>query len=267
MEAYCFQAYADALEVIPTTLAENAGLNPIAIVTELRNRHAMGERNAGINIRKVSPMKYSWVDRLADVFRVGSNLKHPRGGRRTTAPGLDKRDRAVDRDCLSLIEDRRLRAIKIDSILYTQRNPSHKVCLSLQASVRRVLIEALRSLSSQRKCQRQLSSSPSRKRRAAKLSLPVARGSSDGMRIFRSPRWIFQLYSKFPRRFYTYLGMATHLRMSPASSAEGLVAFGQRCLRANHTIHEGSRAVGYSILLRSQARQCSMLETQLGDPI
>ncbi|KAF8921137.1 T-complex protein 1 [Mucidula mucida] len=52
MEAFCFQAYADALEVIPTTLAENAGLNPIAIVTELRNRHALGERNAGINVRK-----------------------------------------------------------------------------------------------------------------------------------------------------------------------------------------------------------------------
>ena len=56
MEAYCFQAYADALEVIPTTLAENAGLNPIAIVTELRNRHALGERNAGINVRKVSKL-------------------------------------------------------------------------------------------------------------------------------------------------------------------------------------------------------------------
>ncbi len=53
MEAYCFQAYADALEVIPTTLAENAGLNPIAIVTELRNRHALGDREAGINVRKV----------------------------------------------------------------------------------------------------------------------------------------------------------------------------------------------------------------------
>ncbi|KZV90125.1 T-complex protein 1 [Exidia glandulosa HHB12029] len=52
MEAYCFQAYADALEVIPSTLAENAGLNPIAIVTELRNRHALGEHNAGINVRK-----------------------------------------------------------------------------------------------------------------------------------------------------------------------------------------------------------------------
>jgi T-complex protein 1 subunit delta len=56
MEAYCFQAYADALEVIPTTLAENAGLNPIAIVTELRNRHALGEKNAGINVRTVSRM-------------------------------------------------------------------------------------------------------------------------------------------------------------------------------------------------------------------
>ncbi|KAJ9094831.1 T-complex protein 1 subunit delta [Naganishia adeliensis] len=51
-EAYCFQAFAEALEIIPTTLAENAGLNPIAIVTELRNRHAKGETKAGINVRK-----------------------------------------------------------------------------------------------------------------------------------------------------------------------------------------------------------------------
>ena len=53
-EAYCFQAFAEALEIIPTTLAENAGLNPISIVTELRNKHALGERNAGINVKKVS---------------------------------------------------------------------------------------------------------------------------------------------------------------------------------------------------------------------
>lgn len=51
-EAYCFQAFAEALEVMPTTLAENAGLNPIAIVTELRNKHALGDRNAGINVKK-----------------------------------------------------------------------------------------------------------------------------------------------------------------------------------------------------------------------
>lgn len=52
MEAYCFEAFAEALEVIPATLAENAGLQAISIVTELRNRHAQGEKNAGINVRK-----------------------------------------------------------------------------------------------------------------------------------------------------------------------------------------------------------------------
>lgn len=40
------------LQVIPCTLAENAGLNPISTVTELRSRHAQGEMTAGINVRK-----------------------------------------------------------------------------------------------------------------------------------------------------------------------------------------------------------------------
>jgi chaperonin GroEL (HSP60 family) len=75
MEAYCFQAYADALEVIPTTLAENAGLNPIAIVTELRNRHALGERNAGINVRKVRPTSCRVLAAMAECCRnIGTNL-------------------------------------------------------------------------------------------------------------------------------------------------------------------------------------------------
>lgn len=52
MEQYCFRAFAEALEVIPYTLAENAGLNPIATVTELRNKHAQGDITAGINVRK-----------------------------------------------------------------------------------------------------------------------------------------------------------------------------------------------------------------------
>ncbi|XP_014775001.1 T-complex protein 1 subunit delta [Octopus bimaculoides] len=52
MEQYCFRAFSEALEVIPYTLAENAGLNPVSTVTELRNRYAKGERDAGINVRK-----------------------------------------------------------------------------------------------------------------------------------------------------------------------------------------------------------------------
>ena len=52
VESYCIRAYADALEVIPYTLAENAGMSPISLVTELRNRHLQGEKYAGINVRR-----------------------------------------------------------------------------------------------------------------------------------------------------------------------------------------------------------------------
>jgi len=51
-EAYCFREFAEAFDVIPFTLAENAGLNPIATVTLLRTRHNNGEKTAGINVRK-----------------------------------------------------------------------------------------------------------------------------------------------------------------------------------------------------------------------
>lgn len=52
MEAYCVRAFAEAMEVVPYTLSENAGLNPINIVTQLRQLHAAGEKTAGINVRK-----------------------------------------------------------------------------------------------------------------------------------------------------------------------------------------------------------------------
>mmetsp|Transcript_5678 Transcript_5678/g.5630 ORF Transcript_5678/g.5630 Transcript_5678/m.5630 type:complete len:534 (-) Transcript_5678:92-1693(-) len=52
VEQFVYQEFAQALEVIPTTLAENAGLNSINVVTDLRNRHANGEKNAGISVRR-----------------------------------------------------------------------------------------------------------------------------------------------------------------------------------------------------------------------
>lgn len=51
MQSYCAKAYAEALEIIPYTLAENAGLNPIRMVTELRNRHKEGNAGAGLNVK------------------------------------------------------------------------------------------------------------------------------------------------------------------------------------------------------------------------
>lgn len=44
------------MELIPYTLAENAGLDPILFVTELRNRHTDGQKYAGLNIRKSTIM-------------------------------------------------------------------------------------------------------------------------------------------------------------------------------------------------------------------
>jgi T-complex protein 1 subunit delta len=52
MQGYGMREFAKALEVVPYTLAENAGLNPIRIVTDLRNRHARGDRYTGINVKK-----------------------------------------------------------------------------------------------------------------------------------------------------------------------------------------------------------------------
>lgn len=48
------RAFGEALEVIPYTLAENAGLDPILVVTELRNRHAKGFDKAGISMKRVN---------------------------------------------------------------------------------------------------------------------------------------------------------------------------------------------------------------------
>lgn len=53
VESYGVKAFARALEVIPYTLAENAGLDPVKTVTELRKVHQMdGDKTAGINVKR-----------------------------------------------------------------------------------------------------------------------------------------------------------------------------------------------------------------------
>lgn len=49
-EQLAVQAFAEALEVIPRTLAENAGLDPIDVLAKLRNEHEVGRKWAGINV-------------------------------------------------------------------------------------------------------------------------------------------------------------------------------------------------------------------------
>jgi len=58
-EQMAIEAFASALEVIPRTLAENAGLDPVDTIIELRKAHAEGKSHTGINVYDggVSDMK------------------------------------------------------------------------------------------------------------------------------------------------------------------------------------------------------------------
>ncbi len=49
-EQIAVEEFASALEFIPTTLAENAGLDPLDVLTELRVNHESGNKNYGLNL-------------------------------------------------------------------------------------------------------------------------------------------------------------------------------------------------------------------------
>lgn len=52
VNAVCIEQFAQSLELVPYTLAENAGMKPVEIVTQLRAAHAAGQKYAGINVKK-----------------------------------------------------------------------------------------------------------------------------------------------------------------------------------------------------------------------
>jgi thermosome len=62
-EQLAVKAFAEALEAVPITLTENAGLDPIDIISELRARHEKGETWAGIEVNngKVQDMAKAGV--------------------------------------------------------------------------------------------------------------------------------------------------------------------------------------------------------------
>jgi thermosome len=49
-EQLAVQSFGEAMEIVPLTLSENAGLDPIDILSELRARHEKGEKWAGVDV-------------------------------------------------------------------------------------------------------------------------------------------------------------------------------------------------------------------------
>ena len=69
-EQIAIEAYASAMESIPRTLAENAGLDPIDVLIEMRKQHKTGKKYAGLNpyTGKVEDMKKLNV---IEPYRIG----------------------------------------------------------------------------------------------------------------------------------------------------------------------------------------------------
>ena len=60
-ERLAVEEFANALEFIPITLAENAGLDPIDVLTELKSLHDSGQINIGLNL---------FTDKIEDVLKA-----------------------------------------------------------------------------------------------------------------------------------------------------------------------------------------------------
>ncbi len=68
-EQLAVSRFAEALEVIPRSLAENAGLDPINMLVEMRSQHEKGNKTAGLNVftGKVIDM---WKEGVVEPYRV-----------------------------------------------------------------------------------------------------------------------------------------------------------------------------------------------------
>ena len=78
-EQIAIDAFADAVEVIPRTLAENAGLDPIDTLIDLRKEHKKGRKNVGVNV---------FSGKLADMHR-GNVLEPIRVGTQAIQSATD----------------------------------------------------------------------------------------------------------------------------------------------------------------------------------
>jgi chaperonin GroEL (HSP60 family) len=68
-EQLAVQAFAEAMEVIPRTLAENAGLDPIDVLTELKSAHDKGMKWAGIDVF-TGKVRDSWKQGVIEPLKI-----------------------------------------------------------------------------------------------------------------------------------------------------------------------------------------------------
>jgi len=68
-EQLAVQAFANAMEIIPRTLAENAGLDPIDVLTDLKSQHDKGNTWSGIDVSTGKPMD-AWKKGVIEPLKI-----------------------------------------------------------------------------------------------------------------------------------------------------------------------------------------------------
>lgn len=68
-EQLAVNAFAESMEIIPRTLAENAGLDPIDVLADLKSRHDAGQKWAGINVFSGKTMD-SWKEGVIEPLKI-----------------------------------------------------------------------------------------------------------------------------------------------------------------------------------------------------
>jgi archaeal chaperonin len=68
-EQLAVDAFAEAVEVIPRTLAENSGLDPIDVMTELKAAHDKGQKWAGIDVF-TGKIQDSWTEGVLEPLKI-----------------------------------------------------------------------------------------------------------------------------------------------------------------------------------------------------
>jgi thermosome len=68
-EQLAIAKFSEALEIIPKTLAENAGLDPIDMLVELRSQHEKGNKDAGLNVF-TGNVENMWQNGVIEPLRV-----------------------------------------------------------------------------------------------------------------------------------------------------------------------------------------------------
>ncbi|MCK5259043.1 MAG: thermosome subunit, partial [Thermoplasmatales archaeon] len=112
-EQMAIEAFANAIEVVPKTLSENAGLDPIDMLLEIRSEHKKGNRYTGINVlggkvddmlknKVIEPLRVSLQEiqaaseaavmilRIDDVIAAkgGGGMSPPAGAEGGMSPGM-----------------------------------------------------------------------------------------------------------------------------------------------------------------------------------